>query len=131
MPGSLPFFDFHFCPIEDSTIFGEEQKHVWFWLTDGWYWINVGDQQIFRLADRWLAEHPSEREPSDDLPPYPEYFVVRLWEDVLELFPEVLEPIPADIWERVSTPDRAAAWMQAADRWLESQDENEDDRAVW
>src|SRR4051794_30795315 len=41
-------------------------------------------------------------------------------DEPLELFPEVLEPIPPDLWARVSTPDQVAAWMQGADRWFDA-----------
>ena len=123
-----PLFGFRFCPMADTIASNGRQSLIWFWLTDGWYWLNVGDQELFRYGDAWLASRPDGAGVG---PPYAEYVVVRLWEDVLALFPEVLEPIPPDLWERVSTPDRAATWMQAADRWLEATDSDSGDLEHW
>lgn len=39
-------------------------------------------------------------------PPYADYQIVRLWEDLLDLIPAVLEPVPADLAQQLRTPER-------------------------
>ncbi len=82
----------------------------WFGLSDGWYWLDLDGHELFRV-------HPGS--PFDGLP-YVDYQVVRLWEDVLDLVPTALEPVPADI----------AAWLRDPEQFLaavaSAQDEAQD-----
>lgn len=83
---------FHFLlrPI-DQVMPWEDGLH-WFALTDGWYWISVGDVQLLRYTPATARTYRME-----DIHPYVDYFVVRLWEDLLVLTPQVLRPVPADL----------------------------------
>lgn len=77
----MGIFNFELRPVHAITPWGGESPTLsWFGLSDGWYWLELGGQEIFRAR----AVEPGE-------PPYADYQVVRLWEDVLELFPAVLE----------------------------------------
>ncbi len=67
----------------------------WFGLTDGWYWLTLGGQELFR-------DLPQPGHPEPELP-YADYTVVRLWEDVLTLLPDALAPLP----------DALAEWIEA------------------
>lgn len=110
---------------------GNEKSLHWFGLTDGCYWLEVGGTELLRysqpLLDHWAREYPKAR-----LSPYVNYYVVRLWEDILGMLPAVLEPIPEDLmayirpggvwgswaaWEQWS--NRAHVWMDAVedDSW--------------
>ncbi|MCC2313633.1 DUF5984 family protein [Cellulomonas xiejunii] len=88
-------FRFELRRLDDVAPWGDAQPTLhWFGLTDGWYWLEVGGDQVLRLAQ-------------DDGPhPYVDYEVARLWEDVLALTPAVLEPVPADLVPFVAS-DRA------------------------
>ncbi|MFE3018304.1 DUF5984 family protein [Streptomyces sp. NPDC059256] len=90
-------FRFELRPLADVRPWGGEKPSLhWFGLTDGWYWIEVGGHQLLRYSDRtlhrWAAKFGAER-----AFPYADYYVARLWEDVLEMVPTVLEPIPDDL----------------------------------
>lgn len=65
----------------------------WFGLTEGWYWIELGDVCLLRFA-------------ADYEIPYVDYFVVRLWEDLLQLLPAALEEVPADLVGFLESDDR-------------------------
>jgi hypothetical protein len=97
----------------------------WFGLTDGWYWLDAGGTELFRhsqaLMEMAAREHAGEPwlERMNGLP-YVDYQVSRLWEDVLDMLPDVLEPVPQPlagaltdglwaVWER----EAEAALLQA------------------
>ncbi len=78
-------FRFELRPVDEVTPWGDPPSLHWFGLTDGWYWIESGGHELLR------------RTRVDDPRPYVDYQVVRLWEDVSVLTPEVLVPVPADL----------------------------------
>jgi hypothetical protein len=70
-------FPFELRPLDEVAPWGGDTPTLhWFGLTDGWYRIEAGEHELLDLTD---------------------YYVVRLWEDVNVLTPEVLEPVPADL----------------------------------
>lgn len=83
----------------------------WFGLTDGAYCIET---QAGRLLD-YRSEHDAGLGVS-----WCAYAVARFWEDLRELAPRALEPVPADI------PPRLLAWLQTG-----APDEPPDDDALY
>lgn len=85
-------FDFKFAPVQNPLKIG---YYHWFWLTDGFYWMNVGNQRLFELSDEaikyWEINIDSDEKKCMD------YQVVRLWEDMLEILPTILNPVPKSI----------------------------------
>ena len=69
----------------------------------GWFWIAAGDQELFRYTDAALAYVASQ---NPDLPPpalpYDDYQVARYWEDLMEMLPEILDPVPTDLAAHVA-----------------------------
>ncbi|MFC9608345.1 DUF5984 family protein [Streptomyces niveus] len=75
-------FRFGLTPVKDIQPWGGDTPSLsWFSLTDGWYVIEADGHHLFRDSD---ATHV-------------DYYVVRLWEDVLDALPEALEPVPEDL----------------------------------
>src|SRR5882762_8970848 len=71
---------------------GESRLH-WYGLTSGRFWIETESGNPL--------EYTSEIQRSWSLPcRTPDYFVARLFEDLLSILPLVLEPVPGDIAER-------------------------------
>lgn len=68
-------FPFELWPLDEVTPWGGELH--WFGLTEGTYGIEVDGHELLR--------------------PPADYYVVRLWEDVNVLTPDILEPVPADL----------------------------------
>jgi hypothetical protein len=80
-------FRFVLTPLGRVAPWGHEDRSLhWFGLTDGWYWIELAGHELLRYAPDTLRQHP-----------YVDYYVARLWEDVVEMTPAVLEPVPADL----------------------------------
>lgn len=120
---TTPLFNFSLLPIKDVSPFGYENQLSlhWFGLTDGWYWLRVGDEELFRFSDAWIDKWQAAGETWNH--PYVEYQVVRLWEDLLEILPSVLEPIPEAIRRRCD-PDREGWQLLARDEaWPDQHDD--------
>ncbi len=90
----------------------------WFALSDGWYWIEVGSAELFRysqpLVDTWKSEHSGE--PWLEALPYVDYQVVRLWEDMIEILPSALEPIPLRLTLALGSGGTWMSWSYAAEK---------------
>lgn len=94
-------FRFDLQPVRDIDPWGGEQHPTlhWFALTSGWYWIEVGEHELLRYSDRTLQRWAIDE---GELTPYVEYYVVRLWEDVLEMVSVLTDPVPTDLVEFVA-----------------------------
>jgi len=101
----MSLFNFGLRPIAEIQPWGEPGRHTlsWFGLSDGWYWLELAGQELFRGR---TPEQPGE-------PPYVSYQVVRLWEDVLEIVPAVLAPVPPDLAGLLRSPE---AFLARAER---------------
>lgn len=121
-------FQFRLTPLQDIVPWGGEQRQAtlsWYGLTDGWFWIEVGDQELFRYSEEALSYWARQESDQPPVPlPYENYQVARYWEDLLAMLPAVLEPLPADLAARVADEPRWAAWRQAALRWQEAQEDD-------
>ncbi|WP_152546831.1 DUF5984 family protein [Amycolatopsis orientalis] len=93
-------FHFRLRPLADVEPWGDRSLH-WFALTDGWYWIDVDGHTLFH--------HPSSADTGQPSPV--DYYVVRLWEDIQEVLPSLLEPVPADLVDRMTSDQDA--WYRA------------------
>jgi hypothetical protein len=100
----MGLFNFVLRPTAEIQPWGEPGRHTlsWFGLSDGWYWLNLGGQELFRVREPEVAAAP----------PYADYQIVRLWEDLLDLVPAVLEPIPVDLAQQLRTPERFLATVE-------------------
>lgn len=87
----LPLFDFQLRKIDQIQPWGapENPKLHWFGLSDGHYWLNVGDHRLFEYSNIAQTTH--------GFPKHCDYQVVRLYEDVLEIAPYALEVVPPEL----------------------------------
>jgi len=107
-----------------STIapFGDKQPVLhWFGLSDGWYWLTVGDDELFCFGQQfvereepWCSDHTAL--------PYVDYYVARLWEDLFEQLPAILTPLPPELADRAADAVGWQRWQDEAQRWLDQQD---------
>jgi hypothetical protein len=88
-------FRFELRPLDEVRPIGDPPHLSWFWLTDGWYWIDVDGVELFRYTPATLAWLTAEGTPPAR--PYADYHVVRFWEDLQSVLPWALEPVPADL----------------------------------
>jgi len=125
-------FNLELRPISDITPWGPisapdaktpeylRHPHIgWFQLTDGWYWIDTGQGELFRYSQT-LVDITNEsytdrrRMPS----PYIDYYVARIWEDLLDMLPWVLEPVPASLARVISRDGAWGDWQRQVEAVL-------------
>jgi hypothetical protein len=101
---------FRFELSKNPSIRRESGKVMhWFGLTDGRYWIDSGQAEIFGMADGTHLD----------------YYVACLWEDLLEILPHVLEPLPASMRERLRDLPR---WLEFRSRVWSWKEEDRDSK---
>jgi Family of unknown function (DUF5984) len=108
-------FRFALTPLDKVAPWGEDGSSVhWFGLSDGWYWIEAGGREWLRYAPETVARLALPHA-------YLEYYVTRFWEDLYQLVPYVMEPIPEDLAE-FAVSARASWRPQDEDyEWTEEQ----------
>ncbi len=99
----------------------------WFGLTEGLYWLRVNESdEIFRYSPEllayWQEEYPGERA----LLPYADYYVVRLWEDLLDILPRILEPLPPTFAHMLETEEQVDQWLERVEQWQTLFEANEE-----
>lgn len=107
-------FQFQLTPIDQVAPWGREGelRLSWFGLTEGWYWLQCGNEELFRYSEVLLATWAAKgaKGTGGQALPYVDYQVVRLWEDVLDMLPEVSEPIPTELLHKLEPGATARQW---------------------
>lgn len=118
-------FQFRLAPVDDILPWCVDVGRPalsWYGLTDGWFWIDVGGQELFRYAAGAMDDRAQEDSGFRHQPLlYDRYPVVRYWEDLLELLPAVLDPLPVDLAAQVANAQEWDEWQSAALQWQEAQ----------
>lgn len=90
----------------------------WFALTDGYYLVTHGDSEIYRYSPTALSTlgwtpgpTPEGFENSVD------YQVCRLFHDLAEIIPSVVEEVPSDVATLLDTTSTQKKWEQTVDDW--------------
>lgn len=119
----MPLFNFSFKPIEECEPFGTapDLNLHWFGLTDGFYHLKVGEVEVLRYTPEIMQEGKKKGWRPQQLP-YPDYYVVRLFEDLLEILPAVFEEVPAEVARYVTTPEKQQQFDQMYQNWLSQTD---------
>lgn len=125
-------FNFSVRPLEDLVLSaGEDRSLSWYAMTDGSYWLALGDQTLFQYTEAQRAAMAADGAKQDADPHgHVAYYVIRLLLDVLDCLPAILEPVPAEVMSQVATLDGQRAWLSTSEAWLDRQPEN-DDNAAW
>jgi len=121
----LPLFEFDLVPLVDVVPWGEEPDLSlgWYGLTDGYYYMNVGDVQLFRYSDEIMQRWSDDGEKNQHR--YFEYQVARIYEDILYALPEILQPIPDSLFELIGTIDKQIHWSAELSSIHQAIDEEE------
>ncbi|GIH23382.1 hypothetical protein Aph01nite_16920 [Acrocarpospora phusangensis] len=114
-------FRFALTPLGQVSPWGDEVRRLhWFGLTDGWYWIELDGHELLRYSPETLQRYRTDQLPAQR--PYVDYYLARLWEDITDMTPTVLQPVPKDLlgfvagdpdtWQPVEsdTASIAAGW---------------------
>lgn len=115
-------FNFQLIPLNHIPLWSHKDQLFlrWFGLTYGWYWMDVGQDQLFQystdILQQWGYPHSDE-----DALPYVDYQVARLWHDLLDMLPAILEPIPAEVLDHVRPGRQALTWIRQVEDYLRHQ----------
>src|SRR5690349_19788172 len=83
--------EFELRPLTEVPPWGDDRPTLhWFGLTSGWYWITAEGGEFLRYSDAAVRRWDLDR-------PYPDYYVARLWEDLIVLRWALNEPVPDDV----------------------------------
>jgi hypothetical protein len=115
--------NFQLTPLTDVVPWGAPNKLSlsWFGLTDGEYWISVGEESLFEY---------SEHARSAGAHRYCDYQVVRLLEDILDMLPTIMEPVPPTLVQYLSG-DTGRAWQSTRSSWTSEQFDVMDEEEYW
>lgn len=109
--------NFTLAPIDKISPWGEPGSYSlsWFGLTLGQYWIQAGEDALLEYSDHVRSGGAR----------YCEYHVVRLYEDLLEMLPYILEPVPERLVPYIRG-ESAKAWRKAYEAWCDTDDDAAD-----
>lgn len=98
-----PLFDFQLVDIETAIT---QSGLSWFWLTDGYYWMTIQNSKLFENTHEQLLDWEKEGYPypMTDAAKCMGYQVVRFWEDLIEILPTIVEPVPSVFHELFLKP---------------------------
>lgn len=115
-------YNFYLKPIERCDAFGRPPalKMHWHGLTDGAFFLRLGEQELFRYSQAFLSRRAVPPWPEDPSIPYPNYQVAAFHRYVLELLPAVAQPVPRAVIEHVATAERQKAWEERCVNWLDA-----------
>ena len=101
-------FNFQLKPLDQITPWGApgHPSLNWFALTEGEYWIEAGECTLLEYSGQ---AHPHE-------PRRCEYPVARLHEDLMDMLPYILEPLPAALVPYLFG-NEANAWWESYEAW--------------
>jgi hypothetical protein len=118
-------FHFQLDATEDIAPWGGDDQRPnlhWYGLTSGWFWIEVLDQELFRYSQAVLEHWATTYSEFQPALPYEDYQVARYWEDLLNMLPAILDPIPEELARQVATPDEWKRRQERAWHWQEGQE---------
>ena len=118
----MSLFNYALRNIEEVVPWGDSLH--WFGLTDGVYFMKVGEQTLFESSEEalqlWKKEYPS----IDLSQHFVDYQVVRLYEDMLDILPSILEPLPHNVFDLISSPEREKHWYSQLHNQYDRADES-------
>ncbi|WP_431476396.1 DUF5984 family protein [Massilia eburnea] len=115
--------NFQLTPLEDVIPWGAPNNLSlsWFGLTDGQYWIDLGETSLFEYSEHARTAGAGQ---------YCDYQIVRLLEDILDMLPSIMEPVPPALVQYLSG-DSGHAWEATRSRWASDQASWLDEDECW
>src|SRR5688572_24246685 len=113
---SEPLFNFRLRDMRDVQPWTDSDGSnflSWYGLSDGWYWLRCGEHELFRATPEIMAHWKMASDAC-----YCDYQVAKLWGDILQMLPEILDPVPADLTKYIAEFSGEAEWESKCDLWV-------------
>jgi hypothetical protein len=116
-------FNFQLCPFNQIPPWGKpgDRSLHWYGLSYGYYWLDAGGAELLRYTQA-IVDLTALRYSNSIWPmgmsygiPYVDYQVARLWEDVIDILPAVLEPVPRRLARTLGPAGQWDAWQRQAE----------------
>jgi hypothetical protein len=124
-------FNFQLFELSEVTpwVYEGQLYLQWFGLTEGWYWLQINERdEIFRYSPELLTYWQEEYLGGEPISlPYATYYVVRFWEDLLDILPRILEPLPPRLLHMLETEEQVNQWLERVEQWQKLFEPNEDE----
>jgi hypothetical protein len=98
----------------------EDFSMSWFWLTDGELWLNFSDSTLYEYTAEAMNHFGLEQSSYNDYP------IVRFIEDFTELFRDINESIPYEIYQLTG---KLTKFLNDSQKWLDIYDTDEDEHS--
>lgn len=118
-------FNFKLDPIDEIAPWGKPPDlHLsWYALTLGQCFLQAGSEELLRYSGPVLEKELQESQESQ-VQPYVRYQVARFRENIFDIVPRVLEPLPPEI-AIYARSTRAQAWLSKCTNWFARQSRND------
>ncbi|WP_222432773.1 DUF5984 family protein [Caenimonas sedimenti] len=115
--------NFTLVPVQEVAPWGTpgDLSLSWFGLTDGQYWLEAGSSVLFEYS-KYARSHGSKQ--------YCDYQVVRLYEDLTDMLPSILEPVPTSLVQYISG-ETAISWQRTFEQWREEYGDRTSEDRFW
>src|SRR3984893_13487441 len=124
-------FNFQLRELSEVTpwVYEGQLYLQWFGLTEGWHWLQVNERdEIFPYSPELLNYWQEEYLRGEPLfLPYADYYVVRFWEDLLDILPRILEPLPPRFAHMLETEKQVNQWLERVEQWEKLFEANEEE----
>lgn len=117
----MPLINFQLKPPEEIAPFGREPNTSlhWFGLTDGDYWLTLQGIRLYEYSDAKMQQWSGR--PTR----YSDYYIVRLIEDLTELFPVIAESVPRPLYDIAKTYSSFNSFQEKILAWMDTWPEEE------
>jgi hypothetical protein len=116
-------FNFELTDTKDVVPWGTPGNFSlsWFGLTDGRYWIDAGGATLFEYSEHARKAGACR---------FCDYHVIRLLEDILDMLPAVMEPVPHQFVKFIAG-ESGRIWRRKYEEWSEKNCELLNDGDFW
>ena len=117
----MPLINFKLKPPEKTDLFGREPDTSthWFGLTDGDYWLTLQDTTLYEYSDAKMQQWSGMPTRHTD------YYIVRLIEDLTELFPVLAESVPRPLYDIAKSYSSLNGLQEKIRAWVDTWPEEE------
>lgn len=122
--------NFRLRPLEKVQPWGKppDLNLSQFGFTEGFYRLQVGSEFLLNYSDEFV-DHWAKQSSNAYGGSFVDYYVVRLWEDILDMLPDVLEPLSTELSNFFGKDETAwFEWESNAVDWVDNQPD--EDKAI-